>query len=400
MKLGILGNMNNNHFSLMRYMRDLGIDAHLLLYSDDGTGEGSHFVPESDTFEIEKWSPYIIQTDLPNRGLGILRKVLNRKELTEVFAPYDYLIGNGIAPVYSRFAGRTLDLFLPYAYGGEYIDVMLREHIRRYIRGCLQKHLQIQSLRSSTRHIGVLDFTPGNLRFFKKYGIDNKLIPLGIPMVYNREKYDLNGSAPRKEIAAFINDISECFPVVFSHVSHKWKSIRGSFFDVKRNDKLIEGFADYLQKSRNEKAKLVLFNYGFDVHESIKLIDELGISKYVYWLPKLARKEILALLKVVHVGAGELGGALWGGTGWEFMASGVPFLQNIGLSNQEFEEKTNKPCPDIFHATTPEDVSTILCEVERNPEMAIRKGASLKQWFDTYNGISEAKQILEVLQKS
>ena len=39
MRLGILGNMNNNHFSLMRYMRDLGIDAHLLLYSDDGLEE-------------------------------------------------------------------------------------------------------------------------------------------------------------------------------------------------------------------------------------------------------------------------------------------------------------------------------------------------------------------------
>ena len=399
MKLGLLGNMNNNHFSLMRYMRDLGVDAYLLLYSDDGTGGGSHFVPESDTFEIEKWSPYIIQTNLPNRGLGILWKVFKRRELTELFGSYDYLIGNGIAPVYARFAGRTLDLFLPYAYGGEYIDITFREHTRKYIRGCLHKHLQIQSLRSSTRFIGVLDFTRGNLQFFKKYGIDGKLIPLGIPMVYNREDYDFSELASRKEVVAFINSVSDSFPVVFSHVAHKWKSIRGTFFDFKRNDILIEGFAEYLEMSKNEKAKLVLVDYGFDVQESIKLIDDLGISKYVYWLPKLARKEILALLKVVHIGAGELGGALWGGTGWEFMASGVPFFQNIGLSSREFEESTNRPCPDIFHAATREDISSILCDVERNPEIAIRKGENLKRWFDTYNGISEAKRILQIIQQ-
>ena len=45
MKIVILGNMNNNGFALMRYLRDLGADAHLFLFANDGTGSLSHFAP-------------------------------------------------------------------------------------------------------------------------------------------------------------------------------------------------------------------------------------------------------------------------------------------------------------------------------------------------------------------
>ena len=62
MKIGIIGNMNNGNFSLMRYFRDLGFDAYLLLYSNDGKGNSKHFRPESDSWEIKKWNKYIIKT--------------------------------------------------------------------------------------------------------------------------------------------------------------------------------------------------------------------------------------------------------------------------------------------------------------------------------------------------
>ena len=39
MKIAILGNMNNNGFSLLRYLLDLNQDADLLLFKDDEIGE-------------------------------------------------------------------------------------------------------------------------------------------------------------------------------------------------------------------------------------------------------------------------------------------------------------------------------------------------------------------------
>ena len=72
MKIALIGNMNNNNFSIMRYFRDLGADAHLLIYSNDGVGSLSHFTPESDTFNIEKWQAFIHKTDIENGPSSVL----------------------------------------------------------------------------------------------------------------------------------------------------------------------------------------------------------------------------------------------------------------------------------------------------------------------------------------
>ena len=58
--------MNNNGFSLLRYLRDHGVETDLLLYSNDGKGSLSHFVPENDTWSIKKYKKYIHQTNIPN----------------------------------------------------------------------------------------------------------------------------------------------------------------------------------------------------------------------------------------------------------------------------------------------------------------------------------------------
>ena len=68
MEIALIGNMNNNNFAMMRYFRDLGADAHLLLYKNDGQEHLSHFKPECDTWNIEWWRPFIRQTEMSNRS--------------------------------------------------------------------------------------------------------------------------------------------------------------------------------------------------------------------------------------------------------------------------------------------------------------------------------------------
>ena len=55
MKIALIGNMNNNNFSLMRYLLDLGMKVDLLLMSDDGVGELEHFSPKNDTWFLKKY---------------------------------------------------------------------------------------------------------------------------------------------------------------------------------------------------------------------------------------------------------------------------------------------------------------------------------------------------------
>ncbi len=93
MRVALIGNMNNNNFALMRYLRDLGMDAHLLMYSD----EAEHFHPKCDTWELEKWTQYISQLPFSNGSKDTL--FLKKRDIEKVINGFEFYIGNGISPV-------------------------------------------------------------------------------------------------------------------------------------------------------------------------------------------------------------------------------------------------------------------------------------------------------------
>ena len=64
MKIAVLGNMNNNGFALMRYLRDIGQEADLLLFDDDEDNYSSHFSLKADTWHLEKWKKYVKKSQL------------------------------------------------------------------------------------------------------------------------------------------------------------------------------------------------------------------------------------------------------------------------------------------------------------------------------------------------
>jgi hypothetical protein len=174
--------MNNNHFSLMRYLRDLGADAHLLLYSTDGTGANKHFTPENDTYSFERWKPYVVHTGVPNGGFSnLLTATLRLKEFSRELATYDFVIGHGFAPAHCYLLGRRLNLFLPYSYEVEFVrDVTNQSAIRNATYG-VQRWLQINGLRRNTDRIGTIDFTPGNIKYLERYGLWTNYSPLEFP---------------------------------------------------------------------------------------------------------------------------------------------------------------------------------------------------------------------------
>ena len=43
MKIGLIGNMNNNNFAFLRYLIDLGYDAKLIIFKNEMMGNSSHF---------------------------------------------------------------------------------------------------------------------------------------------------------------------------------------------------------------------------------------------------------------------------------------------------------------------------------------------------------------------
>ena len=88
---------------------------------------------------------------------------------------------------------------------------------------------------------------------------------------------------------------------------------------------------------------------------------------------------------------------VWGGTGWEALASGRPFLQAFHFKEGEFEEIFGYPPPPILQVREKEDILKHFLYILDNPIQISLLGDACKQWFENYNGIGIARRWLSLL---
>lgn len=429
MKVAIIGNMNNNNFSLMRYFRNLGIDAHLFLNYNDGIGNSNHFTPDSDTWDIDKWSKFIHHTQLNEDPISVfnfpissilflrlfLRKKLNNKldllypitkgNIKKSFEGYSYFIGSGITPAILQRVSISLDIYYPYAIGVEWLSdpVFLKKTnstnpITKAISKLIVKK-QILGIKKS-KNIICSDKSL-SLAALKKIDV-NPLFTF-FPMVYNLEPHPIK--VINSEISKLLNLLTSVDYSILSHSRQKWVRPPNINIDEwigqsKNNHWLIKAFAELYKKNIVKSPLLILFEYGDDVEKSKELCSQLGITKCVFWMKKTTRKEILFLLSKVDIGVGEfydLPNLLFGGTGYEILSSGIPLIQGFNFSENTFNETYNIPPPPLLAVKKEQDVYKHLVKMAVNPSERTKTGIESKKWFDTYCGIGLAEKWLQIL---
>jgi hypothetical protein len=381
MKVALIGNMNNNNFAVMRYLRDLGVDAYLLITDDDGVKSNAHFIPENDTLNLNIWNAYIKQVPL-----GVYRSIFRQssREIRTILKEYDFLIGSGLVPFFVYKAGRKLDLFYPYTVGVEFISDASFKHqknrfkkkyiklIFRYLIGQYFKMLMRKGLRNCSKIITTEIEVTG--KTLNQLGLEYQA--LDIPMLYNREKID-EYTSTENEILSYSYDL-----VLFSHVSH----VAG-----KNKNPILESLKLIKEKSK-KNIILFLVSYGSQIENTQREIRRLGIEDKIIWIDPVSRVEIMKKLNCVDIGFGEFEGYMWGGCGWEFLASGVPFFHYSKLNEQEFQDKLNYPMPPIFNTKSPEEICEKLLYYSENKIELKKISQQMKDWFDLYGGIGLAKK--------
>ncbi len=384
MKVALIGNMNNNNFSLLRYLRDAGIDAYLLLY----TNELEHFTPLSDTWFFEKHKPYIIQTNLENSERGVL--FTSKKNIENNFKNYNVFIGSGLTPAYFAKMGKTLDIYYPYGIGIEYYGNKINYLRIANLFKIPARILQKRGLKKTKKCIISNVMEHETVESYKKLSITP--IGLNIPMVYNLEILE-EKDIPEK-LKKIITEFKQYEKIVFSHVTHRWDfedsgSINHKLYNInRRNDKLIRGFAIY-QKNNPKKSLLVLSEYGPDAPKSKALIEELNIQKSVLWLPILGRKELMLLIRHAHICVGELGEAgTWGGSTWEFLAMGKPVINRYKMDEGKYKEMMGIPFPPLINIENENNIADVLLEHDLNLPKYQKIGEESLLWFNHYNGAS------------
>ncbi len=425
MKVGILGNMNNNGFAIMRYFRDLGIDAHLLLYSDDGKGMSEHFQPTSDTWQYQTWEPYIHQTKIASTYVTALEfpfsmfhsatksvlSLLGWKEshthsvsnttLQQIFADYDKIIGSGIAPVVFARLSQPIDIFFPFSTGVEWVADRQNKKAffaKRIILGAIMSHLrkvQIKGIQGA-RHVlnsetGLTEVALMNM------GVKPKR--LMFPAVYNRESIpNIDISTLPPEMSGKLACTDFC---MFSAARQIWLDESASVSGGSKNNHwLIHSLGRIKQARPNCRILLILMEYGADVTATRKLVKELNLEENVVWVPLASRKFVMQLLALCDLAVGEFyetEKTIWGGTGWEAFAAGKPFLNGFIFSNNEFEELFGIPQPPLLSVRTQQDIDFNILNMIDHPLERKEIGEKSRTWFDTHNGIGLAKRWVDLL---
>jgi hypothetical protein len=423
MKIALIGNMNNNNFSLLRYFRDLGLDAHLLLSRNDGVKSSDHFKIESDTFEFDKWKTYIHKTNITDNIvcvfdfplswlLGFRSYVkskfnskhvpaypVSRKYLNNLLCNYTHLIGSGITPAMFQRINKSLTIFCPYSTGVEYYANPKINSLVSH-KGVFTKYFFKKIKLKQKKGIQDSKFVINPERSLtesalKEIGVKSK--PIFHPIYIENKIYK---DVKIKELAYVDEALKQSYFSIVSHSRFLWKKpINYSDSEWvrqnKNNDRLIYAFARFKKYRPELKPKLILFEYGPDVKSAKELIKELGINDEVLWLPKMDRKYIYNIISKVDVGAGEFHDTpymMWGFTAVEIMAMGKPVIQPFDFSESEFKNLFGTNLPPILSARTKDEIFNKLLFMSNSNSEKIRLGKLSKIWFDKNMGIDAAKK--------
>ena len=371
MKVACVCNMNNNFFSIVRHLRDNGIEADLLLQAN----EMPHFHPANDTFDLD----YQKFTKTVKWGHPHLFDKVSAEQVYEDIKEYDYIIGCGTAAAYLKKAGRPLDMMIPYGadlYIMPFFKLRSPRVVIPYNKMAYSQKKGIQAL----GHIGIPRTNSDFESYFDKLKVRDKVVELFPPMVYT-PLYNQDSLLEYKNRShwyhAFKKIRDENDLVLFHQSRHVWKSTIDQF-SYKGNEKLLNSFAELKKRRPGIKAHIILFEYGNDVMASKMLIKELGFEEDVTWFPLLPRKEVMMAISQSDICVGQLGNTwLIYGSLLEILVMSKPFMGH--RDDPQYHDSFPELYP-MMNITTEEDIVNYFEDYLDNPEKYVQMGQESGKW--------------------
>lgn len=375
--------MNNSFFALTRFLRDRGVDAHLLRT----VTELEQFHPALDTYDDE----YTLYTTNLSWGGVKTWFTTSKKQILRDLASFDGVIGCGFSPAYATKAGRNLDVFNPYGSDLYYLPFDLYSHRRVAVfPGRIVARAQRDGIRDCKDVFLKVDYYRPYRDALDRLGVPNRTvahIPIYYPEYDRLAAGDIRPTLRYRDQFERIRDRSGA--LVISQARHSWQPPPGPGF--KGNDLLIRGFARYVEESGRSDASLILFDYGRDVQASRQLCEELRIAEYVHWMPLMPRKELMYGVLLSDVGAdqfpAEEDGSVYGGTALEMMVVGKPVLGRVFDTPESFLANYGFSMPPLVSVHSPTDVSSALDRLLGDRAEAAEVGRRSREWvFAEYGG--------------
>jgi hypothetical protein len=141
--------------------------------------------------------------------------------------------------------------------------------------------------------------------------------------------------------------------------------------DNKRTDIILHGFASYL--AAGGEGELVLVEKGLHVEQTRQLVEGLHLSGNVRWLREMSLTRFLEEVRAADVVCDQLGPSFPGMTGLDAMALGRPVLANFRLDLLQRQYPDSWP---VLNAESPDHVCRHLLRMFESPDERTSLGAS------------------------
>ena len=404
-KVALVGNMNNNFFSITRYLRDRGYEAQLFFRNIH-----IHFEPKSDTLKLDYLNYCHSIDEWSVNGFYYADKNKIRNTITS----FDFVISQGDMAAYLNKAGVKVNLYFPYGsdiYKYAYLSptFSIRDQILSFFRRG-EKKITYKQMKQGTIHkylkeaIRTADFIfaeKTNEDFEKKlFGLNLEGVykPVPMPFVYLKEYLEATNSdnfdVHWKSVVDEIRKKNKL--IVLYHGRQEWKTYWNDFTS-KNTHYLIYGFAAFVKRNTGLDAHLVMVEYGSDTQASKELIKKLDIEKYVTWMPKMFRKDLFYLISKVDICTGEFGRSyLTFGTIVEAMSMGKPVI------HYREDELYFGVYPDLYpllNAKMPAEIEQQLQNYVNDPEKYQKMGKEAQAWINKYFIDEAVNKICELIEE-
>lgn len=388
MKVACIGNMNNMFFSLVRFLRGLGVDVNLLLLDN----EKDHFLPLADTFN-DDYNDYTIRLEWghPFHFLNFTRKLADK--IKADIDGYDVIIGCETVPAFLHRIDRSVDIFIPHGedlFSYPFFDLLKKERWKIKVKAFLLHKYQRRGIQN-VRYMLEDHAGDGVDEVLSRLQLKGTRINCGTPMVYTP---DYNPIAikqfyRRSKWHEKFKGIRESHDlVIFHQARHIWKDTRE--LACKANDNLFRGFAKFLNHSTDANACIVTCDYGRDVGATKKLIQSLGIEDKVCWLPLLPRKEIMVGLSLCDIGTGDFEHG-WSSNGviFEILAMAKPLMH---YRNDSLYDDVYPELYPLINVKSADDIANSLHDYMTQRAYYRSMGERGRVWYQQY-GVDEPLKI-------
>lgn len=357
MKIIHVFNMNNDAYSIVKYMRRAGIDADLIIDKQDfgmthpqwedgqfAEGTNPYSLRDSDLSTFKLLPAWIKVWDQTTRGGTPFSKSMNRIDLFHLVKGYDIVQAHVPFTTYAQFLPTpyvTYDAgwirYFPYGTGFQ--DRLAR---RGYSKAKV-----------------VLVTNPDTFSIFDKLEYVKKT--LFMPFLIDLDIYH---PSPKSE---FKDELT-----LFAPSRQVWRE--------KGNDKMFRGYSMWIKKT-NRKSNLITVDWGPDSDRSKKLVRELGLEQHVTWIKPVQKRRLVEYYSDADVVLDQFVLGSYGTAAPEAMACEKPVIMYYSESafTRSFRE-----LPPLLNAFTSEEIAEklTLCEDE---ELRREVGKKSRAWVQKHH---------------